>query len=83
MSSTIWTEADTEQALSIWADYLSRHDVTTEIGRTAGIDPANGRVWFGESAADIWQQRQAEGAETPVYCVRVGYDYYVRKGRRR
>lgn len=83
MSSTTWTEADTEQALSIWADYLSRHDVSIEIGRTAGIDPAAGRVWFGESAADIWQQRQAEGAKAPIYCVRVGFDYYVRKGKHR
>jgi hypothetical protein len=80
MSSTGWTEADTEQALRIWADYQSRHDVSSEVGRTAAIDPATGRVWFGGSAADIWRHRQAKGDDTPVYCVRVGYDYYLRKG---
>ena len=50
-------------------------------GKAVGIDPANGRVWFGESATDIWRQRQAETLDSPIYCIRVGYDYYVRKGR--
>ena len=80
MPPTAWTEADTKQALRIWADYQHQHDVSSQIGRTAGIEPATGRVWFGESAVDIWRQRQAEGADTPIYCVRVGSDCYVRKG---
>ena len=84
MSPTTWTEADTEHAL---ADLGSSTSASTmfriAIGQTAGIDPISGGVWFGESAADIWRQRQAEGLDSPVYCVRVGYEYYLRKGSHR
>jgi hypothetical protein len=80
MSPNAWTEADTERARQTWAEYQSGHELSGRIGQTAGIDPITGRVWFGESAADIWRQRQAAGADDPVYCVRVGYDYYLRKG---
>jgi hypothetical protein len=83
MSANAWTEADTDRALEVWSEYQSGHDLSNQIGQTAGIDPVTGRIWFGESAADIWRQRQAEGADTPVYCVRVGFDYYIRKGSHR
>ncbi len=83
MSLNAWTEAHTERARQIWAEYQSGHDLSDQIGQAAGIDPFTGRVWFGESAADIWRQRQAEGTGTPLYCVRIGYDYYVRKGCQR
>lgn len=83
MSPTAWTEADTERARKIWTEYQREHDTSSHHGQTAGIDPSSGRVWFGESAADIWRQRQAEGADSPVYCVRVGYDYYLRIGSHR
>jgi hypothetical protein len=53
------------------------------IGQTAGIDPVSGRIWFGESATDIWQQMEAEGIDVPLYYTRVGSDYYVRKGGHR
>jgi hypothetical protein len=74
------TEADKARALQIWSEYQERHDVSDRKGQAVGIDPANGRVWFGESALDIWRQMQAEGGARPFYCLRVGYDYYLRKG---
>jgi hypothetical protein len=83
MSASTWTDADSERARQIWAEYQREHDVTALVGRTAGIDPVSRCVWFGESAADIWRQRQAEGVDTPIYCVRVGFDYYLRKGSHR
>jgi hypothetical protein len=82
MSASTWTDADTARACEIWDEYQQSHHVASLIGQTAGIDPASGRVWFGNSATDIWRQRQLEGDDTPMYCVRVGYDYYLRKGRR-
>ncbi|MGP0063031.1 MAG: hypothetical protein ACLQGP_05435 [Isosphaeraceae bacterium] len=81
MSPSTWTDADTQRAQEIWAEYQRQHDVSSLRGKAVGIDPANGRVWFGESATDIWRQRQAETLDSPIYCIRVGYDYYVRKGR--
>jgi hypothetical protein len=48
-----------------------------------GIDPASGRVWIGEAATDIWKQQEAEGIDVPLYYVRIGSDYYVRKGGRK
>jgi hypothetical protein len=83
MGTSTWTDVDTERACAIWAEYQRDHDVSTLTGQTAGIDPRTGRVWFGESAADIWRQRHAEGMDTPIYCVRVGFDYYLRKGGHR
>ncbi len=81
--SSNWTQADTSRAIQIWSQYQQQHDVAGLIGQTAGIDPASGRVWFGDSATDIWEQMDAQGIETPLYYVRVGSDYYVRKGGRR
>jgi hypothetical protein len=83
MTTSTWTEADTQRACQIWADYQREHDVSALIGQTAGIDPISGRVGFGESAADIWRQRQTEGIDTPIDCVRVGFDSYLRKGGHR
>jgi len=83
MSPTLWTDDDSQRAREIWAEYQSQHDVSALIGQAAGIDPSSGRVWFGESAADIWRRRKAEAIEAPIYCVRVGFDHYLRKGGRR
>ena len=55
--------------------------MTSLHGKTAGIEPTSGRVWFGESAADVHRQKLAVGIDAPMYVVRVGYDYYLRKGR--
>jgi hypothetical protein len=83
MSSSSWTEADSVEAARIWAEYQSSHDVSGRRGQTVGVDPATGRVWFGHSAKDITAQREAAGERTPLYFVRVGFDYYQRKGARR
>ncbi|MBI3909645.1 MAG: hypothetical protein HY320_01770 [Armatimonadetes bacterium] len=81
MSASTWMPADTERARQIWAEYQKQHDTIPLIGQTAGIDPVSGRVWIGESAVDIAEQMEAKGIRTPVYLVRVGFDYYVRKGQ--
>lgn len=78
-----WTDEDTERAQGFWEEYQRTHDVSDRIGQAAGIDPKTGRVWFGESGLEIADQRAAEGLTDPVYLVRVGYDYYYRKGHRR
>jgi hypothetical protein len=75
-----WTERDTERAKEVWAAYQRQHDISERIGQTAGIDPASGQIWFGASAKDIVAQMEAEGRVTPLYFVRVGTDYYLRKG---
>jgi hypothetical protein len=81
MPDSPWTEADSRKALQIWADYQRQHDVSDRRGQAVGIDPASGRVWFGESAADIAAQLQAGGTGTPLYFLRVGSGYYQRKGK--
>jgi hypothetical protein len=83
MTTSNWTDEDTARALQIWAAYQKQHDVSDRIGQAVGIDPVSGRVWFGESALDIAKQMDAEGTFAPFYCVRVGYDYYQRKGGHR
>ena len=83
MSISNWSEADTARALELWAEYQRQNDLSDCMGQTAGVDPASGRIWFGESAKDIWRQMEAEGVDTPLYYVRVGCDYYVRKGGHR
>ncbi len=85
MSTTAvaWTEAETERATRIWADYQRRHDLTAQRGQAVGIDPASGQVWFGNSAKDIVLRLEADGIRVPLFFLRVGQDYYGRKGGRR
>jgi hypothetical protein len=83
MSVTDRTDVDVDRARQIWDEYQKQHDVSDRRGQAAGIDPVSGRIWFGESAIDIVEQMDAEDAFTPFYCVRVGFDYYLRKGGHR
>ena len=83
MPTNLWKEADTIRACQFWADYQKAHDVSARHGQAVGIDPVSGRVWFGETALDVSDQARAEGIAGPLYIVRVGYDYYQRKGGRR
>ena len=83
MVVSTWTEEDTRRALEIWADYQSRHDITDQIGQAVGIAPSIGRVWFGSDATDVARKRDADGVDSQLYVLRVGRDYYLRKGGRR
>jgi hypothetical protein len=83
MSVSNRTEIDTERSRQFWAEYQRQHDVSDRLGQTAGIDPVRGRIWFGASAKDIVAQMEAEGVTMPLYFVRIGSDYYLRKGRLR
>ena len=78
-----WTEADSRNAKRIWAEYQKQHDITERIGQTAGIDPKNGRIWFGDSALEIVKKRETEGLTSPLFFQRVGYEAYLWKGGRR
>jgi hypothetical protein len=83
MSTSQLTDLDIKKAQQIWAEYQMQHDVSDRKGQTVGIDPISGHVWFGERALDIAEQMRAEGIDRPFYCVRVGRDYYLRKGGHR
>jgi hypothetical protein len=80
MALSNWGEADSIKAKQIWAEYQKQHDLSDRIGQTAGIDPASGRIWFGESIQDIVCQRDAEGLHSPLFFERVGSETYFRKG---
>jgi hypothetical protein len=83
MSTSQLTDVDIKKAQEIWTEYQKQHDVSDRTGRAVGIDPVTGRIWFGERALDIADQLPAEGIDRPFYCVRVGRDYYLRKGGHR
>ncbi len=74
---------DTAKARELWVEYQRQHDVADRMGQAVGIDPVSGRIWFGRKALDIARQMRAEGIDRPFYCVRVGSDFYGRKGGRR
>ena len=74
---------DSDKAREIWVQYQLQHDVSDRIGQAVGVDPVSGRIWFGRKALEIARQMRAEGIDRPFYCVRVGSDYYGRKGGRR
>lgn len=77
------TSSDAAEARRIWAEYQKIHDVSARRGETVGIDPTSGRMWFGDSALSVVGQMREEGTDVPLYFIRIGYDYYVRKGGRR
>ncbi len=83
MSVSNWTEADSAKAQEIWADYQQQHDLSSRTRQTAGIDPASGRIWFGESIEDVIAQRDAGGSDAPLFFERVGSTTYYRKGGHR
>jgi hypothetical protein len=80
MPVSSWTEADSDRARAIWSEYEQHHDVSDKFGMTAGIDPATGRIWFGDSVQAVIAQRDADGITAPLYLVRVGSPTYYRKG---
>jgi hypothetical protein len=80
MSGCQRTDFDIERARQRWSQYQRQHDVSDWRGQTAGIDPVSGRVWFGSSAKDIVAQMEAESVRVPLYFVRIGSDFYLRKG---
>ena len=57
--------------------------MSKKVGQTAGVDPASGCIWFGDSIQDVIAQRDAEGSEAPLFFVRVGSATYYRKGGHR
>ena len=83
MTVSDWTEADSNRAQEIWSAYQQHHDLSEKVGRTAGIDPASGRIWLGESIQDVIAQRDADGSDTPLFFARIGSATYYRKGGHR
>src|SRR5438067_278844 len=81
MEAHTWTDADTQRALEAWSKYQQAHDVSALHGKTVGIDAVSGRVWFGDTAGDVADAARADGVDTSsLLAIRVGYDYYQRKG---
>ena len=83
MAINTWNESETKRARQYWEEYQRQHDVSDEQSQTAGIDPVSGRIWFGASAKEIVAQMETAGVAIPLYFVRVGIDYYLRKGGHR
>jgi hypothetical protein len=83
MADVKLTNADTKRAQQIWDEYVSKNELANRRGQAAGIDPVSGRIWFGESASDIFCTMKESGEVVPLFFVRVGYDSYLRKGGRR
>lgn len=81
MAHTAWTEADSARAKQLWTTYQRQHDLSDCTGKTAGIDPHSGRIWFGDSIRDVVLQRDAEGFDSPLFFERIGSESYLRKGR--
>lgn len=82
MNTANWTVADTQRALRVWEQYQQNHDVSERHGQAVGIDPVSERIWFGESLADIANQKETAKVDAPLLFLRVGRDYYQRKGSR-
>ena len=77
------TRVDVEKALAFWKEYQEQHDVSDRVGQAVGIDPEGKRVWFGANASEVARAARADGVQTGVLAIRVGRDYYLRKGGRR
>jgi hypothetical protein len=63
MSIPAWSDADSQKAQQIWAEYQKRNDVSPYLEKAVGIDPVTGSVLFGDSALDIVQRLRAKGAD--------------------
>lgn len=83
MVTSVAQPVDIEKARAYWAEYQRTHDLTERQGQAVGIDAQTGRIWFGQSASDILEQLKAAGEVKPLLYVRVGSEFYHRKGGRR
>ncbi|HZT41377.1 MAG TPA: hypothetical protein VFA07_04280 [Chthonomonadaceae bacterium] len=82
MATTTWKPEYTAQAIEIWEAYQQQHDLSSQRGKVAAIDPESKRVWIGDTGVDIAEQMKAEGVEVPVYLVRVDSNHFIQKGCR-
>jgi hypothetical protein len=82
-AATNWSESDSKKAQAVWFEYQAKHDLSDRIGQTVGIEPASGRLWFGDSIQDVVEKRTADGSLLPLFFVRVGAATYYRKGGHR
>jgi len=83
MNATPQIPPDATQALEIWKEYQAHHDVSDHLGQIVGIDRITRRVWFGNNARAVVDAAAADGINNVLLCIRVGKDYYARKGFRR
>ncbi len=83
MTVSNWTDAESKRAEAIWSEYQQQHDLSGKTGQTAGIDPASGCVWLGDSVQDVVAQRDSDGSDAPLFFMRVGSATYYRKGGHR
>lgn len=82
MNAIAHPRVDTERARRIWAEYQLQHDLSSQQGRIAAIEPISGQVWIGDSGLDVVHRKEADGVTAPVFLIRIGCDYFVSKGRR-
>jgi hypothetical protein len=80
MTVSNWTDAESARAEAIWSEYQQQHDLSRKTGQTAGIDPASGGIWFGDSVQDVIAQRDADGSDAPLFFMRGGSATHYRKG---
>jgi hypothetical protein len=83
MAAETMTDEDVRVAQERWKEYQASHDVSALRGQAAGIDPHSGRIWFGDDMVEVVDAMKSDGIHVPLYFVRVGYDYFYRKGGRR
>lgn len=82
MPTSTWRPEYTSRALELWEEYQRQHDFSSQVGKVVAIDPISGRVWIDESGVDVVAQTRSQGADVPVYLVRIGYPTFIKKGRR-
>lgn len=68
---------DSAKAKIAWTEYCRRHDVSQRKGQKAGIEPASGRVWIGNSIPDVVHQRDDAGVAAPLWFERNGAEAYL------
>src|SRR5947209_20275960 len=69
MPPSTWKPEFTARALELWEDYQRQHDLSSQVGKVAAIDPVSGRVWIDESGVDVVARMRSDGADVPVYFV--------------
>lgn len=74
------SDEDATLALQYWENYQKTHDVSALRGKAVGIDPHSGRVWFGDNAREVVQNARADGVTSSLLGLRVGENFYLRKG---
>ena len=76
--STRMTVEEIDEANRLWDAYQATHDLSSELGRIAAIEPHSGAIVIADSTSELVAIRGQDAP--PTLLKRIGYATFYQKG---